>query len=142
MNKETLKKILRRTNYFFIFIFIILFYISNTSRAYEIDEYYLLDPYTIKNYDELVELYDNLRGLYEEACEENASLERTIKELNDEIEQKKEEISQLKEENSGYINRLYSNDDDWKLIFIPLVIFGIPFFIYYIVDKKEQSKRK
>ena len=65
MNKETLKKILRRTNYFFIFIFIILFYISNTSRAYEIDEYYLLDPYTIKNYDELVELYDNLRGLYE-----------------------------------------------------------------------------
>lgn len=93
--------------------------------------------YEVNTFNELYSIVEDFTIEYDDLLEENGSLERTIEELNDELEQKEEEISQLKEENSGYINRLHSNDDNWKLIIISIVIFGIPFLIYYIIDNKR-----
>lgn len=62
----------------------------------------------------------------------------TIEDLHREIEEKDEEISLLKGEKSGYINSISNESGDWKLLIIPISIFGIPFLISWIIDKIEK----
>lgn len=69
---------------FISIVFCIL--ISNNVFAYDIREEYMLDPYTIEDYNELVNLYDELRGIYEKTCEDASSYEQEIQELKSDLE--------------------------------------------------------
>lgn len=78
-----------------ILLICIIISICTFSFGYKIDEYYLLDPYEITDHDELVELYDNLRSLYEQACEDASSYEDDLEEQHRAIEELKEKLNDV-----------------------------------------------
>lgn len=71
-----------------IFI-VILFYIfiANNVYAYDVKEEYMIDPYDIKDHSELVNLYDELRGVYQRTCEDASLYEEKIAELESDLKE-------------------------------------------------------
>lgn len=76
----------------FFVILIYIIFISNMVFAYEAKDKYFIDPYTIEDYNELANLYDELIDVYEEACQDASSYETEIKDKNIEIEDLKGKI--------------------------------------------------
>lgn len=102
------------------------------------------DPnyYDINSYSELYSLFEDLNCDYNRLLEEYHSLENNIEEKNSEISRLEEEINYLEEQLKGEQIKLLNltKSDDWKLIIIPIIIFGIPLFISYIYDKTKKEK--
>ena len=118
-------------------VFIILLLLSSNIFAYDKDDYYLLDPYTISDHNELIELYDNLRSLYERACDNCSSLERDYADLQTQLTEKEGEIKYLEEQLS---NSIGSTDDLHYLILVIFIIFVLPYLIYKIVEYLKNKK--
>ena len=128
-----------------IYIFFILFLsltTCNVSLAYEMDEYYLLDPYSVNDHNLLIELYDDLRGLYEDACEDASSFESDISELEDKVEEQKWMIEQLeyKLDEQSEINTS-ENEYSYGLLVFIFVVLMFPYLISKLIEFLNKNKK-
>ena len=105
-----------------ILLICIIISICTFSFGYKIDEYYLLDPYEITDHDELVELYDNLRSLYEQACEDASSYEDDLEEQHRAIEELKEKLNDV---------NIATETERTNIVIYVILAIGIIVFIIY-----------
>lgn len=93
--------------------------------------------YDINGYSELYSLFEDLNYDYNRLVEEYHSLEKNIEEKDSEISRLEEEIDYLEEQLKGEQIKFFNltNSDNWKLVIIPIFIFGIPLLIDYVYKK-------